>query len=354
MRVLEIVADGSPGGGTTHVLQILKGLHDFTSLELVAQAGSYLLREANNLGVSCHGVNFFDSRLNPAIPIQLRRICSSVQPHVVHVHGNRAGFFYALAHTDLPTLYTVHGFHLLQKRFVLRWFALQAERYIFQRAKKIVFVSQYDVALAKSLGLLKKNKPHELIYNGIAFHDIPPSDCLGLQHIGFIGRLEPQKDPMLFLDALAFLPEYSATIVGTGSLEILVRKEIGFRGLTNRVRMLGALSQSETLKILSMLSACVLSSRWEGLPLIALESMCMGIPVVSMNVSGMSEVIENGINGVLVDQRSGECLANGVRKVTQDTSLRTSIIQNARLNLKAKFSEDQMLQSLRRVYQEIQ
>jgi len=259
-----------------------------------------------------------------------------------------------LARIDVPTLYTVHGFHFLQKPLVLRWLALQAERYIFQRASRIVFVSQYDAALARSLGLLEKNKPHELIYNGIAVHPLPQTEHPCWQHVGFIGRLEYQKDPMLFLDVLAYLPEYSATIVGTGSLDTLMRKEISCRGMTKRVRMLGALSQSETLKVLSMLSACVLSSRWEGLPLIALESMWMGIPVVSMNVSGMSEVIENGIDGVLVDQRSGECLANGVRKVTQDSSLRAFIIQNARSKIKAKFSEDQMLQSLRRVYQEIQ
>ena len=59
MRVLEIVADGSPGGGTTHILQILKGLSDFTSFELVAQSGSYLLQVAQKLGIPCHGVDFF-------------------------------------------------------------------------------------------------------------------------------------------------------------------------------------------------------------------------------------------------------------------------------------------------------
>ncbi|MEX0830731.1 MAG: glycosyltransferase [Nitrospirales bacterium] len=354
MRVLEIVADGSPGGGTTHVLQILKGLHDFASFELVAQAGSHLLQQAQELGVSCHGLDFFHSRLNPIIPIQLRRICSSIQPHVVHIHGGRAGFFYSMAYKDLPTLYTVHGFHFLHKPLVLRWLALQVERFIFHRARRIIFVSQHDVALARNLGLLQKGKPHELIYNGIAFHDIPPSDCLRLRHIGFIGRLEPQKDPILFLDTLGQLPEYSATIVGTGSLNALVRKEIRRRGLTKRVRMLGALSQSETLKVISMLSVVVLSSRWEGLPLTALESMRMGVPVVGMNVSGMSEIIENGKDGVLINQRSGESLANGVKRVTEDFSLRASIIQNARSKIKEKFSEEQMLRSLRRVYQGIQ
>ena len=353
MRVLEIVADGSPGGGTTHVLQILKGLHDFASFELVAQAGSYLLEEAKKLGVSCHGLDFFHSRLNPAIPIQIRRICSLLQPHVVHVHGGRAGFFYAMAHIDLPTLYTVHGFHFLQKSLALRWLALQAERFIFHRARRIVFVSQYDAALARSLCLLEKNKRHEVIYNGIACHAIPSSVDLAWGYIGFIGRLEPQKDPMLFLDVLAHLPQYSAIIVGTGSLDTLVRKEIRRRGLSKRVRMLGALSQSETLNIISMLSVLVLSSRWEGLPLIALESMLMGVPVVSMNVSGMSEIIENGKDGILINQRSGKSLAHGVKTVMEDSSLRTFIIQNARSKIKEKFSEEQMLESLRRVYQEI-
>lgn len=354
MQVLVIVADGSHGGGTTHVLQILKGLSDSTSFELVTQVGSYLFQEAQKLGIPSQGLDFFCSRLNPTIPIALRRICLRVQPQVVHVHGGRAGFFFSLARVNMPTLYTVHGLHLFQKPVMLQWLALQAERCIFQRARRIVFVSHYDVALAKGLGLLKKNKPYELIYNGIAVHPLHLVENTCLQHIGFIGRLEPQKDPLLFLDALTVLPDYSATIVGAGSLEQLVRKEISLRGLANRVKMLGALSQSEALKVLSTLSACVLSSRWEGLPLIALESMSMGVPVVSMNVSGMGEVIENEITGVLVDQRSGECLANGVRKVTQNISLRASIIQNAHENLRIKFSEERMLQALRRVYQEIQ
>ncbi len=353
MRVLEIVADGRPGGGTTHVLQILKGLSSFISFELVAQSGSYLLQMAQKLGIPCHGVDFFYSRLNPAIPIQLRRICSHVQPHVAHVHGGRAGFFFSLARIDVPLLYTVHGFHVLHKSLVLRWLALQAERIIFQRASRIVFVSHYDAALARRLGLLEENTPHELIYNGIAFHDIPSMDERALLHIGFVGRLEPQKDPMLFLDVLEHLPGYSATIVGAGSLDALVRKEICRRGLTKRVRMLGGISQSDTLKILPMFSVVVLSSRWEGLPLIVLEAMGMGIPVVSMNVSGMSEIIENGMDGILIDQRSGASLANGVKKVLDDSSLRSFIIQNARSKIQKKFSEDQMLQSLRRVYQEM-
>ena len=354
MRVLGIVADGSLGGGTTHVLQILKGLSGCISFELVSQSGSYLLREAQNLGIPCHGVNFFRSRLNPLIPIALRRICLNTQPQVVHVHGGRAGFFCAMAHIDAPALYTVHGFHFLQKPWVLRRLALLAERYVFQHVSRIVFVSQYDTALGRSLGLLESTKPYELIYNGIASRDVALPVPLDVQHLGFIARLEQQKDPLLFLDALENLPECSATIVGDGSLAILVKQEIHRRGLGHRVRILGALSHLAALQILSELSVLILSSRWEGLPLIVLEAMSMGVPVVSMNVSGMNEMIEDGIDGVLVAQRTGERLAHGVRRVTQNFSLRARIIQNARLKVTTKFSEDHMLQALHRMYQEIQ
>ncbi len=354
MRVLEIVADGSLGGGTTHVLQILKGLQSPTlCFALVTQSESYLHQEAQNLGIPCHGLNFFYSRLNPAIPIELRRICSRTQPHVIHAHGARAAFFLALARIKIPVLYTIHGFHFFQKPRVFRWLALQVERYIFKRASRIIFVSQYDLTCAKNMGILKKDQSYDLIFNGIPFHNVPQIDFHDFQHIGFIGRLEPQKDPLLFLDTLGALPKYSATIVGTGSLDTLVRKEIVRRGLTKRVRMLGALSHSETLKAISLLSVLVLPSRWEGLPLIALEAMWLGVPVVSMNVSGMGEIFDHEIDGVLVDQRTGESLANGIKKVAESTSLRASIIQNAKQKVRGKFSEDQMLQSVCRVYQEI-
>ncbi len=355
MRVLEIVADGSLGGGTTHVLQILRGLQSATlCFGLVTQSGSYLCQEAQNLGIPCHGLNFFYSRLNPAIPIELRHICSRTQPNVIHVHGARAAFSLALARINVPILYTIHGFHFFQKSTVLRWLALQVERYIFQRASRIVFVSQYDLTSARNTGLLKKNKPYELIYNGIPLHDIPSVDFLDSHLIGFVGRLEPQKDPLLFLDALGALPEYSATIVGTGSLDTLVRTDIRRLGLTKRVTMLGALSHLETLKTISLLRVLVLSSRWEGLPLIVLEAMWMGVPVVSMNVSGMGEVIDDEIDGVLINQRTGESLANGIKKVTENSSLRAFIIHNAKIKVRKKFSEEQMLQSLYRVYQDIQ
>lgn len=353
MRILEIVADGKPGGGTTHVLQILRGLRDSISFQLVSQKDSYLLREAKALGIPCYGLDFFHSRGALQIPIQLRRICATVEPNIVHAHGERAGFFCTLAFPKVPIVYAVHGFHLLYKSTVLRWLALQAERIVFKYASHVVFVSQYDAGIARSLRLLDQRMTYDVIYHGAAFNNIPQANSISLRHIGFIGRLEYQKDPFLFLDVLEHLPDYSAIIVGSGKLETCLRKEVRRRGLTKRVQMLGALSHSETLKVLSTLSTLVLTSRWEGLPLVVLESMWIGVPVVSVNVSGISEAIEHGKSGLLVEQRSGKDLARAVIQLTQeDLGFRSHVIENARIRARCLFFEERMLLALKKVYQE--
>src|SRR3712207_2688788 len=139
MRILEIVADGAPGGGTTHVLQILRGLGGTDSLGLVTQANSYLFDEARSLGIECFGVDFFRSRVDARVPVKLHRFVRKFDPQLVHVHGSRAGFFHAGAATRVPTVYTVHGYHFLHKGPVfVRWLALNAERVANRRAKRVV------------------------------------------------------------------------------------------------------------------------------------------------------------------------------------------------------------------------
>src|SRR5215204_665001 len=99
MRILQIVADGSPGGGASHVLDILGGLSNVYSLGLVTQANSYLLTKASSLGVECFGIDFFRSRLDARVPVNLREVVRKFRPQLLHIHGGRAGFFYTLAAT---------------------------------------------------------------------------------------------------------------------------------------------------------------------------------------------------------------------------------------------------------------
>ncbi|MGP0591322.1 glycosyltransferase [Nitrospira sp. T9] len=353
MRVLQIVADGKPGGGTTHVLQILKGLRHAVSFYLITEEQSYLMKEAGALGIPCQGLRFFISRLNPAIPFQLRASVMALQPDLVHVHGGRAGFFFTVSLLKVPMVYTVHGFHFIEKSPKIRRMALMAERWNLRRACHSIFVSKYDVVLAEKFQLLSGRDKRSVIYPGLSLNNLPRPLPQGLLHIGFIGRLEHQKDPLLFVEMMEFLPEYSATIVGGGALAPMIKQEIARRGLGGRVHMVGELSHGEALDILATFSVVVLTSRWEGLPVLVLESMGMGVPVVSMNVSGLEEIIHDEINGMLVEKRSGEDLAEKVKKITNNEDLRIFLIKKAQETIQEKFSSETMMDSILEIYQEM-
>ena len=250
-------------------------------------------------------------------------------------------------------MYTVHGYHFLHKNpFPVRWLALQAERAASRRADRVIFVSHHDAKVAQAHNLLSDPKRGVVIHNGIPLVGMPRAKPSGSKHIGFIGRLEYQKDPLLFLDVLERLPGYSATIVGGGALEEEVRAEVEHRRLS-RVRVMGALPHHAALEELSKLQVMVMTARWEGLPHSPLEAMWSGVPVVAANVGGLSEIIESGRSGLLLDGRSADNLARAVIRVTEDVALRERIVENARARVCAMFSEERMLSQVRDVYQQL-
>lgn len=352
-RVLEIVADGSLGGGTTHVLQILRAFRSTYSLGLVTQANSFLLSEARSLGIECFGVDFFSSRLNARVPLTLRRFVRGFKPQLVHAHGARAGFFWALAETRVPTVYTVHGYYFCHKPSLLvRWLARHAERLASYRADRVIFVCNHDAQAAERWSLLRNPSLSDVIYNGIPLEKIPIAKPTNPKRIGFIGRLVPDKNPLLFLDVMEQLPNYSAIIVGDGVLGERVRAEINGRNLS-RVSMLGSLPPAKSLEELSSLQTVVMTSRWEGLPILPLEAMQAGVPIVATKVGGLNEIIEDERSGLLVDSRSATDLAHAVMRISEDNTLRRRIIDNARTRVADLFSEERMLSSIDAIYREM-
>ena len=350
IRILQIIADGRPGGGTTHIIQLLNGLQRRYACELVGQSNSYLVEEGQKLGIPTHEINFSVCRVDLSALIQLRRLCLSLHPDIVHVHGGRAGFFYALSRLKFPLIYTVHGWHFEGKKPPARWLARKAESLVMQQAKACIFVSQFDANLGKKEGLLPEGKDHRVIHNGINVQGISNSEMVTTKSIGFVGRLEYQKDPMLFLDLMECLPECRGTIVGSGSLGIRMKEEIVRRNLGERVQIVDGVSHKDALKIMQTFQVLVVTSRWEGLPFVILEAMASRVPVVSLNVSGIGEIIEDGVHGVLIEKRSGRALAAGVSKIQEDAEFREKIVTHALARIEKKFLESSMVRSIEDMY----
>ena len=353
MKVLQFIADGSPGGGTNHVLQLLRGLAHPYKLILLTQQNSYLQQEAENLGIQVVTGDFFRSRIDPSAIQVVRDTLRRYQPDLVHCHGGRAAFFRSLVADPTPSLYTVHGFHFARKHWLARFAGWLGEFWSIRRLQQVIFVSDFDRKLAVRSKLLTARQRFRVIHNGIPAPNVDRSESTEKLGVGFIGRMVYQKNPQLFVEVLDRLPNVRAVMVGGGELESEVTQLIESRGLTDRVKLYGSLTHTDALHVLSKLDVLLMTPRWEGLPLLPLEAMFLKVPVVSTSGGGIPEVIDHGRTGLLAKSEDASELASHVSALLLNNSLRNKIVENAARKVADQFGEEVMFRSVRETYQSL-
>lgn len=130
-----------------------------------------------------------------------------------------------------------------------------------------------------------------------------------------VGHLIERKGHNHVIDALQYLPEVDLLIAGDGEEEHALREQVKRLGFVDRVTFLGAVSQSELAEIYNAVDIMVLASSREGWANVLLESMACGTPVVATRIWGTPEVVARPAAGVLVSDRSGKGLAEGVTQL---------------------------------------
>lgn len=134
-----------------------------------------------------------------------------------------------------------------------------------------------------------------------------------------VGRLCEQKGQILLVEALAAVArsgvEFELVLVGDGEMRPEVEAAIARRGLGDRVRVTGWASGEEVREHILRARAMILPSFAEGLPVVLMEALGLGRPVLSTYVAGIPELVEPGTSGWLVPAGSVDALAQGIREV---------------------------------------
>ena len=135
----------------------------------------------------------------------------------------------------------------------------------------------------------------------------------------FAGRLHPQKDPLLLVEAFAALdiPNIHLLIAGAGELENELQAKINSLGLPERVTMLGAVPQLKLAALHQLSSIFVLSSVYEGLPFAVLEALSCGTPVVTTDSGETSDFLASD-SGIVCRARTRKSIAEALRKILQN------------------------------------
>lgn len=144
-------------------------------------------------------------------------------------------------------------------------------------------------------------------------------------------RLMKQKNQLMLIDAFGRIkkdfPDYTLTIYGEGPFRPELEKRIQELGLQDSVMLPGKVQN--VFECIADAELFVLSSNFEGMPNALIEAMCLGLPVISTEVSGATDLIRHGENGMLVDVANTEELTDAMQQMLKDSQLRQSCAQNA-------------------------
>ena len=205
----------------------------------------------------------------------------------------------------------------------------------YAASDKIVFQTER----AKNFYSEKIRKKGVIIYNPVSVSQERDPDPK--HKIVSVGRLEVQKNRQLLIEAFSDVykihPEYSLHIYGEGSQEKELIALIEKLGLTEKVILHG--NVSDVHKQIADAEFFVLSSDYEGLSNALIEAMMMGLPCISTDCAGASDVIEDGVDGIIVPIRDRNKMAEAMDKLIGDSALRKGYSEKAIVQTK-KFSVD--------------
>ena len=265
---------------------------------------------------------------------ELKRVIAEQKPDLIHAHDMRASFFSALCCGRIPLVSHIHN-----NAYDARGLSPKTVAYLLAgfKAKHILWVSNssYEGYAFHKLFAKKSSVLYNIIDTEVIFDKKAQDENTYDYDMIYVGRLTFQKDPQRLMRLCARLkerkPDLKVAIVGTGELEEELKQLCRELNISENVNFLGF--QTNPIKMVHDAKAMILTSRWEGTPMCALEAMALGTPVVSTPSDGMTDLLDDGVNGYLTDDDA--VMAEKLLAIMKDPAHRNYLGENA----KKKFAE---------------
>jgi len=192
------------------------------------------------------------------------------------------------------------------------------------------------------------------IFNGVDCATFAPARLPGraIRRVATVANLRPEKGHDTLIAAAALVvgqrPDTEFLVVGGGPLDASLKREVELRGLGAQVQFLG--ERSDVPALLASSDLFVLPSRSEASPNGVLEAMATGLPVVASRVGGLPELIESGVNGLLVEPDRPAELAAAMLDLIGRPHVAAALGVAAREKAERQYSFDRMVSGFEHLY----
>lgn len=302
------------------------------------------------------------SRIDLSPVVRLVQLIRKHSYALIHTHTPRAVLIGNLA-SRLCRVPLVHHVHSptsdCTERLWRNWAATTSERINLSRASRLIAVSESLADYLRNEGF-----SHEriiVVNNGVPTpnslsHRYRPS---GKWSIGTVALFRPRKGLEVLLQALKRLQSdnISCQLIAVGAFETMVYRDSIIRlseqlGLTEEIQWVGFVP--DVASQLAKMDIFVLPSLYgEGLPMVVLEAMAAGVPVISTQVEGIPEVIEHGVTGLLVKPSDPVELADAIRKIILGDVSWNTMRTAAYALQRSRFSDLSMAEGVARIYKQV-
>lgn len=220
------------------------------------------------------------------------------------------------------------------------WATNLLEGFVLKRSNAIAVPDQFALNYLSQLHGIPEEK-FIILPNYVNTDQFAPGELSERSENGFlfVGRLSSGKRPELAIAAAARLPEAHLDVVGDGAEMENLRPLAD--GLEN-VNLLGGVTHAQVSRMMSTALGLVITSRYEGSPKVVIESMSSGLPVIAVKSPGLIEIIQHGVNGLLVDPDE-ESIANGMQTLIDNPELWLELSQNGRRMAEELYSKTSVI-----------
>ena len=375
VRTRILLVTKSTGGVAEYIRWLVKGINKHQFHITVACLSEYgrefaeELRLHNDVETIYFAMNRYKiSPISDAhVCFQLMKLLRSGKFDLVHGHASKPGFLIRIAAlgTGIPVLYSPHCFSF---HAGASWFTSLTTSFLEKIAAyfttRIVAIADGERELARSYKV-GSDKQFIVIHTGIdpAPYRQPVNTetiktSLGIPSsspvIGSVGRLNMQKSPLDFVRMAEVVhrskPDAHFVWVGDGPLEKDARYLSESLHIDHVMHWLGY--RKDAPQLIRAMECLVLTSLWEGLPLVLLEAMAAGTAVVATDILGTRELILHEKNGFVAPVGDSSSLARFVLELLADSSKRNRFIAASHERIESEFTRTRMVLRLQDLYLE--
>ena len=302
-------------------------------------------------------------------------ICRKFRPDVIHAHWPFPHAYIALGAARLfriPLVLNFHGAELLlirKKKWVkpLLKFAIGQAQAVFANssftADKIKALRNVDVEWSPYGTTLPTDERRGTDGAG-ALREVEPHPINGKFKILFVGRHIERKGICYLIEAAKYLPrdQFEIRIVGVGDITDKLKAQAAEVSTTPdaaNIIFTGKLSPEElaneykTANVFTLPAIVDSKGDTEGLGVVLIEAMELGLPVVASNVGGIPDVVVDGVSGILVPEKAPEALANAYKRLAAEPELQKQLLEGAQKRIDECFNWSKIVERQIAVYEKI-